>query len=203
MNRSSRLASAFLAAALTAGVGAPAATAAHPDSKGQRAVSDKSATQKVLRKIENLDKRLAKVAKEARTSKLNEADRLALTGNIASDREILIDLAATVVDADTAKAAAVYVKQVRPANYTATINHLRWAKRLAAEVSDAAATVEPGSVEEAALIEAGERIASATAAAYLITATSYNGDLKAVFMSLMYAKSLLDTVVVEDDTETP
>lgn len=202
MKHSTRITSAFLAAALSAGVVAPAATAARPVDKGDKghhAPSESADVKKVRALVARLDRDLARVAKDSRTSALNEEDRAVLTENIAADRATLSDIAASVVDSASAKAALASLKAMRPSNYTVNINFLRTVKKFVEEATLAAATVEPGSAEEAALVEAVEHLAAATAAAYLITATSTKADLKAISVELSLAKALIDGV--NDDTD--
>lgn len=191
MNRSVRILTAGLVAAISFGVAVPPAVAAaagrpahaHVDEadKGQQASPAQSNSSQAQGQFERLiqrtDRALARAIKENRVSKLavigGTDTRAAVIANVNADRAQVA--AATTVE---------QVKQYRPVNYVRVVNVLRQAAKVQTE-SDALG----GNAEVDALV------GSAVEKALAVTALTSKNDIKAAQADLAAARGVLESVV--------
>lgn len=217
MQRSARIASAAVAAALMMGVAGPAATAqavspAHTKhakvapAKNTKATKTSKAAKAaakdkrlVLKDIAHVDTMLGKFATSVRASKAAMAEhQTAVLGNVAADRAALADLSQTVKDADATvtdlKQVRRDLKKYRVSNYQAAVNLLRQADALAAEIVGLRAEVVSGTEQALTLDEADGKVGDAVEGAHAITATSATVALRGVRVLLSSANADVDAV---------
>ena len=216
MRRTTRTATAVLAAALAFGAASPAASAAgRPDhakaghvkaEKGEKGGKPEKADKadkadkelrQLLRDIARTDAKLVKVARESRTARIGDHAATVLA-NVAADRSALEALAAAVQASDsTADVRAVRkeLKDVRPQNYNKVVNDLRDALRLAAAITEARAAVEGDAAAPASELDAAQAaLDAAVAKALLVNASSDKEELRAVKTDLQAAHEALEVV---------
>lgn len=217
MNRSTRIASAALTAALAVGISGPALASsdnAHEAAHSQQQshtdahkTKGKNAARQASRATTRLDARLARVAKDPRISRLSGEDKTALLNNIAADRAAIKALLADFTSQTTAGVTvqdtvefSKSLRQFRPANYTQVINDFRVAAAISLKIDDLRAGVTDGSNEATALDAADAKITEAVTAARLIHANSPKSALRSVKASLHEAK--VQAQAVEDSLGT-
>lgn len=212
MQRSARIASAAVAAALMMGVAGPAATAqaaspAHPKhakvaqvkTKATKATKAAAKDKRlVLRDIAHVDALLGKFAASVRASKIGADHRAALLANVAADRAALAELSQVVKDADATvtdlKQVCRDLKAYRVSNYQAAVNLLRQADALAAEIDRLRAEVVSGSEQALTLDGAQGKVGDAVGGAHAITATSATVAVRGVKVLLSSARADVDAV---------
>jgi hypothetical protein len=225
MQRSARIASAAVAAALTMGVAGPAASAhAASPAHAQHAkvahvkapkIAKAAAKDKrlVIKDITHVDTMLGKFATSVRASKTNGEHRAAVLANVAADRAALADLAQIVKDADATvtdlKQVRRDLKKYRVSNYQVAVNLLRQADALAAEIDALRAEVVAGTQETLTLDEAEGKVRGAVEGAHANTATSGTVALHEVKVLLSSANADVEAVgdalaaTEEADAEAP
>ncbi len=221
MKTTTRTAAVLLAAAVTFGPGSPVAAtdAADPAKpghvradKGDHGKGDhgKGASKKgsqelrqLLRDLDKADARLAKVAKESRTSRIGD-HAAAVLANVAADRAALAELRTAVAAPDSSldpREVRRELKELRIQNFGKAINDLRHALKLTEKITDARADAEGDAAALAVLDAAQAAVDSAVAKALLISATSDRSELRAVRVDLQAAHAALDGLP-EDESET-
>lgn len=203
MKRSTRIASAAVAAAVSFGVSAPAVAAQqhgnehdnrnghHQTAKDDRGNKVDRGARQVLKEIASINKRLTNVVKDNRLKRLDRMDRTAILTNVQSDRAALSELARDARAADSLadlKRVRQDLKSVRGQNYAEAVSLFRLSYRLTAQIEALRAGVKTGSLQATALNEATVHVADARETAKLVTVYSSRSDLRVVRSLLTQAK---------------
>ena len=141
--------------------------------------------------LAHLDRRLAGAVKDARMSRLSDADTAALRANVATD-EAAIDAAAAALAADPSDANLAAARDIigsyRPQVYVVATNIVRHSERVLAQVADLQPLVTPGSTDETDLSTAAGLLAGVQAGGF--TATTEGATLRAAQHAVVSAQVL-------------
>ena len=218
MKRNTRnLVAAVLTAAVVFGVTAPAATAApkvkpaHAGTASAAGVKGQAAKQRqLLRLIDGSDARLARVVEGKLLAGLAQDVVDVVTSNVATDREALAAIRATVVAGGQDLQLLQQVRSFRPETYAVVVGVVREAEQVAGEAAanDLALAAydpaDPAVVDAQATNDAAAAAAQdAVARALLLTATSPVQDRALVEAALEMAWELLAQVAVFLATPAP